>query len=52
MLAGKYSKADLVPADMKNLGSRKALNAITAFALDQQILQHPWALTDLFASVD
>jgi aryl-alcohol dehydrogenase-like predicted oxidoreductase len=29
MLAGKYSQADLVPPDMKNLGSRKAINAVT-----------------------
>lgn len=29
VLAGKYSKADLVPPDMNNLGSRKAINAIT-----------------------
>ncbi len=29
VLAGKYSKADLVPPDMKNLGSRKAINAVT-----------------------
>jgi aryl-alcohol dehydrogenase-like predicted oxidoreductase len=29
VLAGNYSKADLVPPDMKNLGSRKAINAIT-----------------------
>ena len=29
VLAGKYSKADLVPPDMKNLGSRKAINAIS-----------------------
>ena len=52
VLAGKYSKADLVPPDMNNLGSRKAINAITEFALDQQILRQPMALTDLFASVD
>ena len=29
VLAGKYSKADLVPPDMKSLGSRKAINAVT-----------------------
>jgi aryl-alcohol dehydrogenase-like predicted oxidoreductase len=29
VLTGKYSKADLVPPDMNNLGSRKAINAIT-----------------------
>jgi aryl-alcohol dehydrogenase-like predicted oxidoreductase len=29
VLAGKYSKADLVPPEMNNLGSRKAINAIT-----------------------
>jgi aryl-alcohol dehydrogenase-like predicted oxidoreductase len=29
VLAGKYSKADLVPPDMNNLASRKAINAIT-----------------------
>ena len=29
VLAGKYSKADLVPPDMKNLSSRKAINAVT-----------------------
>ncbi|MGA2397048.1 MAG: aldo/keto reductase [Steroidobacteraceae bacterium] len=29
VLSGKYSKADLVPPDMNNLGSRKAINAIT-----------------------
>jgi aryl-alcohol dehydrogenase-like predicted oxidoreductase len=29
VLAGKYSKADLVPPDMSKLGSRKAINAVT-----------------------
>ncbi|HEX4376387.1 MAG TPA: aldo/keto reductase [Steroidobacteraceae bacterium] len=29
VLSGKYSKADLVPPDMNNLGSRKAINAVT-----------------------
>jgi 4,5-dihydroxyphthalate decarboxylase len=57
------SSADAGPAEILHVlgiepfpygldANRKALNAITAFALDQQILQHPWALTDLFASVD
>jgi aryl-alcohol dehydrogenase-like predicted oxidoreductase len=29
VLAGKYSKADLVPPDMSKLSSRKAINAVT-----------------------
>lgn len=29
VLSGKYSKADLVPPNMSDLGSRKAINAIT-----------------------
>jgi 4,5-dihydroxyphthalate decarboxylase len=57
------SSADAGPAEILHVlgiepfpygldANRKALNAITAFAIDQQILQHPWTLTDLFASVD
>ena len=37
VLAGKYSKADLVPPDMNNLVSRKAINAITGRLSEQNL---------------
>jgi aryl-alcohol dehydrogenase-like predicted oxidoreductase len=37
VLSGKYSKADIVPPDMKNLGSRKAINAVTGRITEQTL---------------
>ena len=37
VLSGKYSKADLIPPDMKNLGSRKAINAVTGRLSEQSL---------------
>ncbi len=46
VLAGKYSKADLVPPDMNNLGSRKAINAITG-----RISEHNLAVAEVVSEV-
>lgn len=37
VLSGKYSKADLAPPDMSNLGSRKAINAVTGRLSEQSL---------------
>jgi len=37
VLSGKYSKADIAPPDMKNLGSRKAINAVTGRITEQSL---------------
>jgi aryl-alcohol dehydrogenase-like predicted oxidoreductase len=46
VLAGKYSKADLVPPDMNNLSSRKAINAITG-----RISEHNLAVAEVVGEV-
>jgi aryl-alcohol dehydrogenase-like predicted oxidoreductase len=37
VLTGKYSKADLAPPDMNNLGSRKAINAVTGRVTERSL---------------
>jgi aryl-alcohol dehydrogenase-like predicted oxidoreductase len=37
VLTGKYSKADLAPPNMKDLGSRKAINAVTGRLSEQSL---------------
>ena len=46
VLAGKYSKADLVPPDMNNLGSRKAINAITG-----RLSEHNLAVAEVVGEI-
>jgi aryl-alcohol dehydrogenase-like predicted oxidoreductase len=46
VLAGKYSRADLVPPDMNNLSSRKAINAITG-----RISEHNLAVAEVVGEV-
>lgn len=37
VLTGKYTKADMAPSDMSNLGSRKAINAVTGRITEQTL---------------
>ena len=37
VLTGKYSKADLAPPDMKNISTRKAINAVTGRLTEQTL---------------
>jgi aryl-alcohol dehydrogenase-like predicted oxidoreductase len=46
VLAGKYSKADLVPPDMNNLGSRKAINSITG-----RLSEHNLAIAEVVGDI-
>jgi aryl-alcohol dehydrogenase-like predicted oxidoreductase len=46
VLTGKYSKADLVPPDMKDLTTRKAINAVTG-RLTEQGLQTADVVRDI-----